>query len=63
MKKKIAVIGLGYTGAPLAFTFAKKFEVVGYDLDKKRVNNLSRSLDINNQITQSDFKVSKKIFF
>tara|TARA_B100001093_G_C26831217_1_gene1016240 strand:+ start:1472 stop:2731 length:1260 start_codon:yes stop_codon:yes gene_type:complete len=63
MKKKIAVIGLGYTGAPLAFTFAKKFEVVGYDLDKKRVNNLSRSLDINNQITQSDFKVSKKNIF
>ena len=63
MKKKIAVIGLGYTGAPLAFAFAKKFEVIGYDIDKKRVDNLNRLFDTNNQISKYDFKISKKNIF
>ena len=61
MKKfKIAVIGLGYTGAPLAFAFAKKFKVVGYDIDENRVQKLKKSFDDNNQISKDDFKNSKK---
>ena len=63
MNKKIAVIGLGYTGAPLAFAFAKKFKVVGYDLNKKRIKNLSRHIDENKQINKKDFKNSKKNIF
>ena len=36
-KKKIAIIGLGYVGLPLAIEFSKKnFEVVGFDIDKKK---------------------------
>ena len=60
MKKKIAVIGLGYTGAPLAFAFAKKFKVIGYDLNKKRIKNLTRFSDENKQINRNEFKASKK---
>ena len=36
-QKKIAIIGLGYVGLPLALAFSKKFEVIGFDLDKKRI--------------------------
>jgi len=63
MKKKIAVIGLGYTGAPLAFSFSKKFKVIGYDLNKKRVKNLNKKIDENNQITKINFIISKKNIF
>ena len=37
-KRKIAVIGLGYVGMPLAISFAKKFEVLGYDIDKVKID-------------------------
>ena len=34
---KLAIIGLGYVGLPLALEFAKKKKVIGYDLNKKRI--------------------------
>ena len=37
---KIAVIGLGYVGFPLACLFAKKYSVIGYDIDADKVKNL-----------------------
>ena len=36
-KKKIAVIGLGYVGLPLALEFAKHFSVIGFDISEERV--------------------------
>ena len=42
---KIAVIGLGYVGLPLAIEFAHKYSVVGFDLDSKRVQELCKSYD------------------
>lgn len=36
-EKKIAVIGLGYVGLPLALSLAKKFKVVGFDINEARV--------------------------
>ena len=39
-KNHIAIIGLGYVGLPLAIEFAKFFNVIGYDIDKNRVNEL-----------------------
>jgi len=38
---KIGIIGLGYVGLPLAISFAKRFSVIGYDVNKKIINNLS----------------------
>lgn len=37
MKNKIAIVGLGYVGLPLAVEFAKQYEVVGFDINSKRV--------------------------
>ena len=46
MKKiKIGVIGLGYVGLPLAVCLSKKFEVIGFDIDKKRIENLCKGYD------------------
>lgn len=45
MKEKIAVIGLGYVGLPLAIEFSKKYNVIGFDINEKRVNELKRVED------------------
>ena len=42
---KIAVIGLGYVGLPLAVEFGSKFEVVGFDISTKRVEGLLTGFD------------------
>ncbi len=45
MNKKICIIGLGYVGLPLAHAFSKKFEVVGFDINKPRVDELRSGYD------------------
>ena len=45
MNYKICVIGLGYVGLPLAIAFAKKFEVVGLDIDENRIDELRSGFD------------------
>jgi len=42
---KIAVIGLGYVGLPLAIEFGKKYKVIGFDINTTRVNELKQGLD------------------
>jgi UDP-N-acetyl-D-glucosamine/UDP-N-acetyl-D-galactosamine dehydrogenase len=44
-ESKIAIIGLGYVGLPLAVAFAEKFKTVGYDIDTKRVDELQKGHD------------------
>jgi len=44
-KTKIAVIGLGYVGLPLAVEFAKKYRVIGFDTGKRRINELNNGHD------------------
>ena len=49
-QQKIAVIGLGYVGLPLAVEFAKKYTVIGYDVDAVRVEELKNIVDRTQQI-------------
>ena len=42
---KIAVVGLGYVGLPLAIEFGKKYKVLGFDINKSRVDELQRGID------------------
>jgi len=44
-KNKIALVGLGYVGLPLAVAFAEQYKVVGYDVDINRINELKNSTD------------------
>jgi UDP-N-acetyl-D-galactosamine dehydrogenase len=47
--KKIAIIGLGYVGLPLAIEFGKKFSVVGFDIDNNRIKELCEGKDRTNE--------------
>ena len=53
---KISIIGLGYVGLPLAVAFAKKFKVVGYDIDELRIKDLKdgddKTLEIKNSLLE-----------
>lgn len=57
MNKKIAVIGLGYVGLPLARLFAEKFPVVGFDIHQARVDKLNQghddTLEVSDELLQS----------
>ena len=47
----ISVIGLGYVGLPLAISFAKKFKVVGFDIDARRIEELQNGIDRTNEVS------------
>lgn len=49
-KNKIAIIGMGYVGLPLAIAFSKHFRVIGFDINLDRINDLNNSLDINGDV-------------
>lgn len=52
---KIAVIGLGYVGLPIALAFAKKVKVIGFDINEKRVNMMKKGIDPSNELSKKDF--------
>lgn len=58
---KIAVVGLGYVGLPLAVEFGKKFETVGFDLDIERLKMLQRGIDSTLETTSEDLNSAKKL--
>ncbi len=53
--KKIALIGLGYVGLPLAVEFGKKREVNGFDINKDRIDLLKKHIDPTLEITKNEF--------
>lgn len=52
--KKIAVIGLGYVGLPLAAAFAKKYSVVGFDINEKRISELMNGHDLTLELNEEE---------
>lgn len=55
-KYKLAIIGLGYTGLPLARLFATKYPVIGYDINKQRVQELSKGIDCTLEVEEELLK-------
>lgn len=55
---KIGIIGLGYVGLPLAVEFGKKFETIGFDINKKRVDELKSGLDVTLECSQDELSSS-----
>lgn len=53
---KIAIIGLGYVGLPLAVAFAKKYPVIGFDINKKRIEQLQAGFDITLEVESEKLK-------
>ncbi|MFP4486092.1 MAG: nucleotide sugar dehydrogenase [Campylobacterales bacterium] len=56
MEYKIAVIGLGYVGLPLAVEFGKKYETVGFDIHKKRIEELKSGHDRTYEVEDVELK-------
>lgn len=54
-KKKLAVIGLGYVGLPIALEFAKKISVIGFDINANRIKLMENSIDPSNELEPSAF--------
>ena len=63
MKDKIVVIGLGYVGLPLAVEFAKKFEVIGFDINKSRIEELQSNIDSTLEVASETLKATKTLVF
>lgn len=60
---KIGILGLGYVGLPLAVEFSKKFNVIGFDINYKRINNLKKHKDTTLEVAKIDLIKSKKLNF
>jgi len=60
-KIKIAIIGLGYVGLPVAVSFSKKFTVIGFDTNKKRVIELKDCFDKNKEFSKLYLKKANKL--
>ncbi len=54
-EKKIAVIGLGYVGLPIALAFARKLSVIGFDINAERVEQMKKNIDPSKELESSAF--------
>ncbi|MCC7400058.1 MAG: nucleotide sugar dehydrogenase [Chitinophagaceae bacterium] len=55
-KAKLAVIGLGYVGLPIALEFARKISVIGFDISKNRIEMMKQDIDPSNELSKENFK-------
>ena len=60
---KIAIIGLGYVGLPLAVEFGKRRPVVGYDINQQRIDELTKNVDKTLEVTSEDLELSSNLSF
>ena len=62
-KPKIAIIGLGYVGLPLAIEFGKIFETIGFDINKSRIKELLAGKDSTLEVTSNELHESKMLSY
>ena len=61
---KIAVIGLGYVGLPIAYAYAKKnLEVIGFDINKEKINQYKEGIDATNEVGSSNLKLVNTLHY
>ncbi|MDA7723369.1 Vi polysaccharide biosynthesis UDP-N-acetylglucosamine C-6 dehydrogenase TviB [Pseudomonadales bacterium] len=60
---KLAIIGLGYVGLPLAVEFGRKREVVGFDINQQRIDDLKAGQDFTLEITPEELAMSTQLIF
>lgn len=63
MRDKIAIIGLGYVGLPLAIEFSKKYNVIGFDINKTRIKELQDNIDTTLEVSKKDLEESKNLIY
>ena len=59
--EKVAVVGLGYVGFPLAMEFGKTVKTIGFDLSERRVSELKRGYDSTNEMTSEEIRSAKHL--
>jgi len=62
-ESRIAVLGLGYVGLPLARAFGKVYPTVGFDINKQRISEINDSFDSNNELTDEQFEETLNIVY
>jgi UDP-N-acetyl-D-galactosamine dehydrogenase len=60
---KIAIVGLGYVGLPLAIEFGKHYETIGFDVSTSKVDSYRAKCDPNDQVGVNDFQLAKSLSF
>jgi len=60
---KIAIIGLGYVGLPLAVAFGEKYQVVGFDIHSERIANLKKGIDTTLECTSQEIANAHQLVF
>lgn len=61
--EKVAIIGLGYVGLPLAVEFGKVIDTVGFDIDKKRIQELGNGYDRTKEVTSGELGAAVKLSY
>ena len=61
--KKIAIIGLGYVGLPLAVAFGRTYSVVGFDINQQRIEQLKQGVDVTNEVTPEEMQASEGLSY
>ena len=57
-ERKIAVVGLGYVGLPIAVAFGKRQRVIGFDINKSKIGELQKGFDRTGEVSDADLKVT-----
>src|SRR6187397_294996 len=55
-KEKLAIIGLGYVGLPIALEFARKIKVIGFDINPKRIEMMKNQIDPSKEVAREMFE-------
>ena len=61
--KKIAIIGLGYVGLPLAVEFGKKFDTIGFDINESRIQELKQGKDTTLEVDSKELKQAAQLSY
>ncbi|MFC4735153.1 nucleotide sugar dehydrogenase [Bacillus daqingensis] len=62
MDRKIGVVGLGYVGLPVAVAFGKQHDIVGFDINKHRIETLNKGIDFTNEVSEEELAQSSVNF-
>lgn len=60
---RIAIIGLGYVGLPVAVAFGNKFPTIGFDINAQRLQALEKKLDLNNEVSSEELSEVENLTF
>jgi UDP-N-acetyl-D-glucosamine/UDP-N-acetyl-D-galactosamine dehydrogenase len=60
---KLAIIGLGYVGLPLAVEFGKRYDTVGFDINQRRIEELSSGVDHTLEVSKEELAEAKRLHF